>query len=229
MSVAIIPARGGSKRIPFKNVRPFAGRPMITWPLAAAITAGCFDRIIVSTDDEEIAAIARAHGAETPFMRPADLADDHTTTQPVVAHAIAALGLGSDVPVCCIYPTAPFLLPEDLIRGLARLRDDDATFVLPVTPYPFPIQRAVRRDSMGRIAMLDPASFGTRSQDLEEAWHDAGQFYWATAQTWLSGAPIFGAGAVGLDLPPHRVQDIDTPDDWRRAELMHAALQAEIG
>jgi pseudaminic acid cytidylyltransferase len=224
VNVAVIPARGGSKRIPRKNVRPFAGRPMIAWPLAAAAAADCFDRIVVSTDDPEIAEIARAHGAETPFVRPADLAGDHTATQPVIAHAIEALGLAPDIAVCCIYPTAPFLEAEDLVRGLARLHRGDATFVLPVTPYPFPIQRAVRRDADGRIAMFQPEAFATRSQDLEEACHDAGQFYWATARTWASGVPIFGDGAVGLDVPPHRVQDIDTPDDWRRAELMYAAL-----
>ncbi len=114
----------------------------------------------------------------------------------------------------------------DLLRGLARLLDADATFVLPVAPYAFPIQRAVRRDDRGRIAMFAPEAFATRSQDLEEAWHDAGQFYWATAATWALDGPIFGEGAVGIAVPRWRVQDIDTPDDWLRAELMHAALAA---
>ncbi|WP_299567804.1 pseudaminic acid cytidylyltransferase [uncultured Sulfitobacter sp.] len=224
-AVAIVPARGGSKRIPRKNVRAFAGKPMIAWPLAAATEAGCFERIVVTTDDADIAATARVHGAETPFVRPAHLADDHTATQPVIAHAIDALGLGGDVPVCCIYPTAPFLRAGDLLRGLDRLGAGDATFVLPIAPYPFPIQRAVRRGADGALAMFDPDAFAARSQDLEEAWHDAGQFYWATAATWRTGTPIFAAGAVGLDLPADRVQDIDTPGDWRRAELMHAAMQ----
>jgi N-acylneuraminate cytidylyltransferase len=225
MSIALIPARGGSKRIPRKNIRPFAGRPMIAWALDAARQSGCFSRIVVSTDDEEIAAVARDHGAETPFTRPPELADDRTPTQPVVAHAVEALGLGPETEVCCIYSTAPFLAADDLAAGLARLREGDVAFVLPVTPYPFPIQRAVRRDRHGRLAMYDPSAYATRSQDLEEAWHDAGPFYWATAATWSSGRPVFGDGAVGLAIPSHRVQDIDTPDDWTRAELMFKARE----
>jgi N-acylneuraminate cytidylyltransferase len=226
VTVAIIPARGGSKRIPRKNIRPFAGRPIIAWSIAAAIRASCFDRIVVSTDDPEIAELARAEGAEVPFMRPAHLSDDHTPTGPVIAHGVEALALTPETAVCCIYPTAPLMSPDDLCAGLDRLRRGGATFVLPVVPYPFPIQRALRRDAAGRIAMFDPAAFAARSQDLEEAWHDAGQFYWAEARTWASGAPVFGEGAVGLRIPSHRVQDIDTEDDWRRAELMHAALAA---
>ena len=224
--VAVMPARGGSKRIPHKNLRSFAGRPMLAWPLEAAAQADCFDRIVVSTDDPDIAAAARAHGAETPFARPAFLSDDHTPTAPVIAHAVTALDLPPNAAVCCIYPTAPFLKAADLRAGLARLEADAVGFVLPVTSYAFPIQRALRRDTGGRITMHDPSAFSTRSQDLEPAWHDAGQFYWARAATWSSGRPVFGSGSIGLAVPPYRVQDIDTPEDWTRAELMHTVLAA---
>lgn len=223
--VCIIPARGGSKRIPQKNIRPFCGQPMIAWPIAAAIASGCFERIVVSTDDDKIAAAARACGAETPFRRPADLADDHTPTVPVIADAITQLSLDTDTPVCCLYATAAFVTPSDLRAGHDLLMHEGAAFVVSVTDFAFPIQRALRRDSLGRIAMIDPAQMQTRSQDLEQAWHDAGQFYWGLAHAWTGGRGIFEGDAFGLTLPRHRVQDIDTPDDWAHAELMMRAMQ----
>ena len=225
MKVAVIPARGGSKRIPRKNLRPFCGRPMIAWPIAAARESGCFDRIVVSTDDAEIAAVARAEGAEVPFPRPAELSDDHTPTRPVIAHALDALAeAGTPATLaCCLYATAPFVQPEDLRAGLARLLDGGARYVFPVARFDFPIQRALRMDAAGHVAMFAPEHFLTRSQDLEPAWHDAGQFYWAAAETWHDPGPIFGPGAVGLPLPRHRVQDIDTEDDWQMAELLFRA------
>lgn len=226
MSVCIIPARGGSKRIPRKNIRAFCGRPMISWPIRAAIDSGCFDRIVVSTDDDEIADVAKECGAEVPFRRSADLADDHTPTIPVIADAINRLAIADRTPVCCLYATSPFVIPADLCAGLDRLRETGAPFVLSVTTYAFPIQRALRRDASGVVEMFDPAQMQTRSQDLEEAWHDAGQFYWGHAESWKSGRGIFEAGAQGLPLPRHRVQDIDTEEDWRRAELMFQARQA---
>ncbi len=224
MSICVIPARGGSKRIPRKNVAPFHGRPMIGWSIRAAREAGVFARILVSTDDAEIAAVARAEGAEVPFLRPAELADDLTPTVPVMAHAVAALGLLPEVPVCCLYATAPLVLPEDLRAGLARLREGGAVYVVSVTRFGYPVQRALLRDDLGGLAMMYPGHMQTRSQDLPEAWHDAGQFYVAYAGTWAAGVPVFGPGAVGLTLPRHRVQDIDTPEDWARAESIFAAL-----
>jgi N-acylneuraminate cytidylyltransferase len=197
---------------------------MIAWPIAAAAESGCFERIVVSTDDEEIAAIAQDLGAEVPFLRPGALADDLTPTIPVIRHAVEALTVPPDAAVCCIYPTAPFVSAGDLRRGLERLEAEACSFVFPVAPYASPIQRALRRDAAGHVEMFDPAAFDTRSQDLEEAWHDAAQFYWATAATWSAGGPIFGPGAVGIGLPRYRVQDIDTEDDWTRAELMFQAL-----
>jgi len=227
MSLCIIPARGGSKRIPRKNIRAFCGHPMIAWPIRAALASGCFDRVVVSTDDDEIAEVAEASGAEAPFRRAADLADDHTPTVPVIADAITRLGVADRTPVCCLYATSPFVDSTDLRRGLDRLEETGAPFVLSVTTYAFPIQRALRRDASGRVGMLDPAQMQTRSQDLEEAWHDAGQFYWGHAESWTHGRGIFEAGAQGLPLPRYRVQDIDTEEDWQRAEWMMRALQTD--
>lgn len=227
MSVCIIPARGGSKRIPRKNIRDFCGRPMIAWPIRAAIDSGCFDRIVVSTDDDEIAQVAKEAGAEAPFRRRAVLSDDHTPTVPVIADAIDQLDVQGLTPVCCLYATSPFVTPADLNAGLARLEDTGAPFVLSVTSYAFPIQRALRRDTSGKVEMFDPAHMQTRSQDLEEAWHDAGQFYWGRAESWTTGRGIFESGAQGLALPRHRVQDIDTEEDWLQAELTMRALQMD--
>lgn len=227
MRIAVIPARGGSKRIPRKNIRPFCGRPMIEWSIRAARESGCFDRVIVSTDDAEIADVARACGAEVPFLRPAPLADDHAPTGPVIAHAIAETEREAAVSVlqaCCIYATAPFVVSGDLRAGLLMLERAQADFAFSVTSYAYPIQRALRLTDGGQVAMFQPEHFFTRSQDLEEAWHDAGQFYWGTARAWASGQPIFGARSVPLRLPRHRVQDIDTAEDWERAEWMFRAL-----
>ncbi|HRF12860.1 pseudaminic acid cytidylyltransferase [Candidatus Accumulibacter contiguus] len=227
MKLAIIPARGGSKRIPRKNVKLFCGKPMIAWSIDAAHASGLFDHIVVSTDDIEISEVAKAYGAEVPFMRPAALSDDHTGTSPVVAHAIEwyrAQG-GMPDPVCCIYATAPFVSTADLQRGLQLLTDSGSDFAFSVTRYTFPIQRAIKLTEEGRVQMFQPAHFNTRSQDLEEAFHDAGQFYWGRAAAWIADKPVFSTIAMPVILPRHRVQDIDTPEDWERAEWMFKALQ----
>jgi pseudaminic acid cytidylyltransferase len=228
MRLAVIPARGGSKRIPRKNIKPFGGVPMIAWSIRAAIESRCFDRIIVSTDDREIADVARAHGAEVPFMRPLELADDHTGTIPVVAHAVEWQNMHGEqaTEICCIYATAPFVQVSDLQRGLQLLHETGAGYAFSVTSYAFPIQRAFRITPEQRVQMFQPEHFNTRSQDLEEAWHDAGQFYWGVAQSWLARKPMFSADAVPVVLPRHRVQDIDTPEDWERAELMLNILRS---
>lgn len=225
MNLAVIPARGGSKRIPRKNVRLFGGKPMIAWSIEAARASGCFDRIVVSTDDAEIAEVAQRFGAEVPFVRPAELADDHTPTIPVVAHTIAWQQQHGAAPraVCCLYATAPFVQASDLAQALALLQREGCNYVFPVTPYAAPIQRALRLTAAGRVAMFWPENFSFRSQDLEPAFHDAGAFYWGRPEAWLAGHPIFSPGAVPLPLPRWRVQDIDTPEDWERAERMLAA------
>ena len=227
MRLAVIPARGGSKRIPGKNIKLFGGQPIIARSIQAAIESQCFDRIIVSTDDVEIGKIALSYGAEVPFVRPPELSDDHTGTIPVIAHAIQWQNQhGSMVnQVCCIYATAPFIQACDLQRGLEVLQKTGAAYAFSVTNYAFPIQRAVRITPEQRLEMFQPEHFHTRSQDLEEAWHDAGQFYWGEAQAWLAHKPLFSPDAAPVPLPRHRVQDIDTPEDWKRAELMLGALQ----
>ena len=228
MRIAVIPARGGSKRIPRKNIKCFGGQPIIAWSIAAALESNCFDRIIVSTDDHEIAEVAEAHGAEVPFLRPCELSDDHTGTIPVIAHAINwqnSQGKCSVNLACCIYATAPFLRAMDLKRGLEVLECGGAEYSLSVTNYAFPIQRAFRLTAESRISMFQPEYFNARSQELEEAWHDAAQFYWGHAEAWLSGLPLFSKRSSPVVLPRHRVQDIDTPEDWLRAELMFKLLR----
>lgn len=223
--IAIIPARGGSKRIPRKNVKLFAGRPMIAYAVDAAAKSGLFDHIVVSTDDAEIASVARVAGAETPFVRPQELADDHTPTVPVIAHAIdecSMLGWNTGQ-VCCIYPGVPFLELDDLVEALRLLETGIAPYAFPVTPFPSPVQRAFRRAADGRVRPFNPQYVNTRTQDLEPAYHDAGQFYWGAQSAWLGGLSIHANGA-SIVLPHWRVVDIDTPDDWARAEILHRAL-----
>jgi pseudaminic acid cytidylyltransferase len=227
MRLAVIPARGGSKRIPRKNIKLFGGLPIVAWSIFAAIESKCFDRIIVSTDDDEIARVADAYGAEAPFMRPKELSDDHVGTIPVIAHAVDwLLAQGETVgEVCCIYATAPFIRAADLRRGLKLLESVDTDYAFSVTSYGFPIQRAIRITPEQHIEMFQPEHFHTRSQDLEEAWHDAGQFYWGKAQAWLAHKPIFSRDASPVILPRYRVQDIDTLEDWKRAELLLSVLK----
>lgn len=229
MKLAVIPARGGSKRIPRKNIKVFCGKPMIAWSIEAASQSACFDHIVVSTDDAEIAEVARAHGAEVPFVRPPELSDDHTGTTPVIAHAIDWMkhNLGQVDFACCLYATAPFVQAGDLQRGFSLLQESGVDYAFSVTSYTFPIQRAIRITGDGRVAMFNPEHFNTRSQDLEEAFHDAGQFYWGRSKAWLSGKPLFSYGAVPLQLPRHRVQDIDTAEDWERAEWLFRAIQSQ--
>jgi pseudaminic acid cytidylyltransferase len=226
MNIAIIPARGGSKRIPRKNIKSFCGKPIIAYSIQAAQTSGLFDRIIVTTDDEEIANVARSYGAEIPFMRPYELSDDHTATIPVIAHAIRALQEQGDSidAACCIYATAPFVRSEDIQNAYKALITHHKEYAFPVTTFPFPIFRGVKRDEEGNIEMFWPEHFATRSQDLPEAYHDVGQFYWGKPEAWLNGTPIFSEAATTVVLPRHLVQDIDTPEDWLQAELMFKAV-----
>lgn len=230
MKVAVIPARGGSKRIPRKNIKPFCGQPMIAWSIETALASRCFDRVIVSTDDDEIATIATAIGAEAPFRRPPELSHDEAGTMPVMEHALASLSLQQAglTHACCIYPTAPFIRQEDLRQGLDLLIASDRDYAFTVTSFGYPIQRALRLDEQGRVSMFEPAHARTRSQDLEEAFHDAGQFYWGKAIAWLEQRPVFSKQSIALRLPRYRVQDIDTPEDWIRAEWMFRQLRSDM-
>jgi len=230
MNIAIIPARGGSKRIPHKNIKAFCGKPIIAWSIEAAKASTLFDHIAVSTDDEEIAEVAKQWGAEVPFIRPAKIADDHTGTTAVMAHAIDWYAEEGQIPdkVCCLYATAPFVSADDLRRGLAVLTETGSDYAFSVTSYAFPIQRAIHITAAGKIKMFNPEFFNTRSQDLEEAYHDAGQFYWGKAEAWQQERIIFSPAAAAVLLPRHRVQDIDTPEDWARAEWMFKAMQEQV-
>ena len=230
MKLCVIPARGGSKRVPRKNIRDFCGKPIIAWSIEAAINSRCFDRIIVSTDDEEIASVSQRFGAEIPFMRPPQLADDYTGTTAVIAHAIQWQNSHGEAAgkVCCLYATAPFVQATDLQKGFDILESSGAEYAFSVTSYAFPIQRSIRIMADQRIEMFQPEHFNTRSQDLEEAWHDAGQFYWGRATAWLANKPIFSNDAAPVLMPRHRVQDIDTPEDWERAQLVFRLLNGEV-
>ncbi len=226
MKVAIIPARGGSKRIPRKNIKEFHGKPMIAYSIEVAINSGCFDKVIVSTDDLEIAEVAKEYGAEVPFMRPADISDDYATTMDVMAHAIDwCIDQGWKLKaVCCIYATAPFISVKDLQRGYELMQQDDVQFAFSATSFSFPIQRAIKLDSQGSVSMFSPENEKTRSQDLEDAYHDAGQFYWGKPRAFLDKLSIFSAHSRVVLLPRNRAQDIDTLEDWEFAESLFSIL-----
>ena len=224
MNIAIIPARGGSKRIPRKNIKEFCGKPMIAYAISVAKKSSLFERVVVSTDDEEIAEIAREWGAETPFVRPAQLANDYTETVPVIAHAIEACrDLGWKFSqVCCIYPGVPFIQIEDLSGALVTMNNSQEDYCFSVTEYPSAIQRALKQLISGKMQPLYPEFELSRTQDLEQAFYDAGQFYWGKAQAWLTNSKIHTNG-VGYRIPNWRVVDIDTMDDWDRAERLARA------
>ena len=229
MKIAIIPARGGSKRIPRKNVKDFAGKPMIAWTINVAKESKLFDHVVVSTEDEEISRIATALGAEAPFKRPPNLADDHTPTVPVVAHAVRtckSLGWNLDY-VCCLYPCAPFIIVQDLVTAYKLMVKRKANFVYPVTEYPHPVQRALRRLPDGKMEFYAPQFELTRTQDLEPSYHDTGQFYWGTASAWLDEKKMHTDG-LGMPIPKWRAVDIDTEDDWIRAlQFLKPMLQGD--
>jgi len=227
-TICIIPARGGSKRIPRKNVKVFAGKPMIAHSILAAQASKVFDRIIVSTDDDEIMQVARDWGAEVPFKRPEELSNDHAGTDAVIAHTLAWLEQQGARPDfgCCLYATAPFVRAEDIRRGYDIIRESRATSAFSVTSFPFPIFRGLKINEGGCVEMFWPEHRTTRSQDLPEAYHDAGQFYWLNVSRYLDGErKLYAADSRPVILPRWLVQDIDTPEDWDRAELMYAALQ----
>lgn len=227
----MIPARGGSKRISRKNVRDFCGKPMIAWSILAAQATGLFERVIVSTDDAEIADVARLWGAEVPFLRPAELSDDYSGTTEVIAHAARwFVDQGEPVAaVCCIYATAPLIQVDDLIRGWEALESGEWAYALSVADFSPSIYRAFRQHPEGGLEMLFPEFFTTRSQDLQIAWHDAGQFYWGRPAAWMEGKRIFDRHSAPVPIPRWRVQDIDDLDDWVRAEMIFKHLMGDQG
>lgn len=226
--VAIIPARSGSKRIPKKNIKLFAGKPIIAYSIESAKESKLFNRIVVSTDSQEIAKVAERFGAEIPFLRPAELADDHTGVNEVVLHALNYLledGENIDF-VCCIYATAPFIRPEYIKRGYDLLLKKGVTSTLAVTSFSYPIKRALKINELGKIELFWPNFFESRSQDIDDAFHDAGQFCWAYTKLFLKEKRLLTQDSFPLILPRYLVQDIDTLEDWKRAELMFKAMHS---
>ncbi|HHS7810865.1 pseudaminic acid cytidylyltransferase [Pseudomonas putida] len=224
-SVAIIPARGGSKRIPRKNLLPFDGVPMIVRSIHTALDSGLFEQVVVSTDDADIAELALAHGAQVPFLRPAELADDFTGTAAVIVHALQQLPAFDYA--CCVYATTPLLQARFLRQGFELLQQHpDKAFAFSVCSFGFPVQRALTLDGQGALTALYPEFRNTRSQDLPEAFQDAGQFYWGRREAWLRGDVLYSPASLPVLLPRHLVQDIDTLEDWKRAEYLYAALKA---
>jgi len=221
-SIALIPARSNSRRIPRKCIRDFCGLPMLAHPIRTARETGLFDRVIVSTDDEETAAVARKYGAEVPFLRPAALADDHTPVVEVVRHAIRTLqgqGCGFDF-LCRIFATAVLIAPEDLRQGYDLMRGG-ARFSMGVKSFPHPIERAIRLDERGNVHMLHREKFSGRTQDQPATYYDPGQFCWGSPGAFLSGLPpLLSEGTAAVVLPPLRGLDIDNEEDWQFAEAI---------
>jgi pseudaminic acid cytidylyltransferase len=226
MNLCVIPARGGSKRIPKKNIKNFCGKPIIVWSIEKAKASKCFDKIIVSTDDTEIANLAISYGADVPFMRPKTLSDDYTATVPVVSHAIKWQTDHDQKPnyVCCVYATAPFIALNDLKDSLKILRSSESDYVFSATNFAYPIQRSFKIKKNKRLEMFYPEHYNSRSQDLEEAFHDAGQFYWGLTDSWLENKPIIGKNSSPALIPRTRAIDIDTIEDWKIAETMFKAI-----
>lgn len=230
MNIVIIPARGGSKRIPRKNILSFCGKPMIAYAIEAAQKTGLFEHIVVSTDDVEISSVARELGAQTPFTRPECLSGDFSTTREVIVHAIQEcqqLGWHAEY-VCCIYPCVPLIQADDITLALQRLQHSVSKFCFPIVEFPSPISRALRQNSDGTMTPFFAENELVRTQDVSTAFHDAGQFYWGATQSWLSSENVHSNG-VGLELPAWRVVDIDTPNDLKRAEMIFSFLTQNSG
>lgn len=226
-AVALIPARGGSKRIPGKNIRNFAGRPIIAYSIDEAVGTGLFDRIIVSTDSPEIAETAKSCGAEVPFLRPAEYSNDFVGYDVVVIHALDFLRKeGYDAKyVCLIHATAPFLRKEDILRGFEILKEKKASTVFSVGRIACPIMRALKLNDDGKVAMFWPEYEKVRSNDIPDAYQDAGQFYWLDVETFVRERKFFSSDSYPVILPKHIVHDIDTAEDWETAEILFSALR----
>jgi pseudaminic acid cytidylyltransferase len=227
MNICVIPARAGSRRIPRKNIKEFNGKPIIAYSIEAALKSNCFSQVIVSTDDDEIAEVAKKYGAHVPFVRPDELSNDYVGTIPVIKHTIEWMEDNNNYieNVCCLYATAPFIKSKIISKAYQQLKNSSADYCFSVTSFAFPIQRAIRIVQDNKVDMFYPEHFNTRSQDLEEACHDAGQFYWGKAQAFKAELPLFSEVATPYVLPRYLVQDIDTMEDWIRAEAMYRVLQ----
>jgi pseudaminic acid cytidylyltransferase len=227
MNICVIPARGGSKRIPRKNIKNFNGKPIISYSIEAAISSDCFDEIIVSTDDDEIAEVAIKYGAKAPFVRPDKISDDYVGTTKVIKHCIEWMenNVSEVNNVCCLYATAPLIQPKTISLAYKELIDWKVNYCFSVTSFSFPIQRAIKISEVDAVEMFYPKYLSTRSQDLEVAYHDAGQFYWGKSNSFKKELPIFSNNVRPFILPRYLVQDIDTLEDWQRAEAMYRVLK----
>ena len=225
MNICIIPARGGSKRIPKKNIKLFNGKPIIAYSIETAISSQCFDDVIVSTDSEDIATVAKKYGATVPFIRPKELSDYVTGTMAVTNHAIDWCIQNLQKPdfVCCLYATAPFVTTNTLQDSFQALLKSKKNYCFSMTSFPYPIQRALKMKNE-ELSMFYPEYLTARSQDLEESYHDAGQFYWGRTDAFLNKLPTFSQHAQPFILPRYLVQDIDTLEDWQTAEYMHKSI-----
>ena len=223
VNIAIIPARGGSKRIPRKNISSFRGKPMMAWSIEAALQSTIFDIVMVSTDDPEISAIAKSFGAEVPFRRSDQASDDYATTADVIKEVLAAYSCLGTVfeNACCVYPTAPFVVASDLQEGYEQLKKSDFDVIMPITAFSYPVWRSLKSDERGRVSMNFPEHLQSRSQDLTPAYHDAGQWYWFRIQPFLKHGTLIAENTGSVELSELRVQDIDTPEDWILAEIKH--------
>jgi pseudaminic acid cytidylyltransferase len=225
-TIAIITARGGSKRIPRKNIKPFLGKPIIQYSIEAALKADCFDEIMVSTDDKEIADFAGSCGAKVPFLRSVKNADDYSTTADVLVEVLNEYkNLGQEFDyACCIYPTAPFVTDEKLKLAYNKIITNESHSVVPVVRFGFPILRSFKMDNE-YVSLNWPEHVNTRSQDLAPAFHDAGQFYFLDVKTFLNDKKIFTSKTIGIEMPESEVQDIDNEEDWKIAEIKFTFLK----
>lgn len=229
-NIVIIPARGGSKRIPKKNIKDFLGKPIIAYSIEMAISCKLFSRVIVSTDDEEIKDVVLKYGAEVPFIRPKNIADDFTGTHEVIGHAVKYLedtGETMDY-VCCIYPTTPLIQKDDLIKGFKLIQTNKWNSVMAATNFSYPIFRSFENLRNGGLKMIFPEHYNSRSQDLPEVYHDAGLFYWAKPKVWKKKPQWYNEKNSIVKIPNYRIQDIDTPDDWKKAEMIYQIINSNF-
>ena len=224
--IAVIPARGGSKRIPKKNIKDFFGKPIISYSIIAAVESELFDEVMVSTDDNAIIEIAKQYGADVPFVRSAVNSNDYATTSEVLLEVLKEYGkIGKEFKyMCCIYPTAPFITSQKLKNSFNELVRDDIEAVIPVVKFSYPVQRALSITDKGALRFLYPENLNKRSQDLEPIYHDAGQFYWCEVEAFLKYKSLILPKAIPFIIPETEVQDIDNESDWEIAELKYKML-----
>lgn len=225
-SIAIIPARGGSKRIPGKNIKEFAGKPIIAYSIECALKTGLFDDVIVSTDDKKIAEISKKYGARVPFLRSKKTANDRASLESAMLETISRLekqGKQYDY-LCCVLPTAPFIESKKIIEGFDKISEGDFDAVFSIAKFDYPIQRALVKNKHGIVSMLYSDNMDKRSQDLDTVYHDAGQFYWLKTDNFLKEKQLFAKKSYGLELSSLQVQDIDTVEDWETAEIKYKTL-----